>query len=74
MKTSISASSQSHSSFWPEHLEDTYFLCFDEMNLARVEYYLSEILSIIETRRRVDGRIVTDQIVLDKAARGSMTS
>ena len=52
-----------------EHLEEPYFLCFDEMNLARVEYYLSEILSIIETRRRVDGRIVTDQIILDKAAR-----
>lgn len=25
-----------------------YFLCLDEMNLARVEYYLSDILSIIE--------------------------
>lgn len=52
-----------------EHLEEPYFLCFDEMNLARVEYYLSEFLSIIETRRRVNGKIVTDQIILDKAAR-----
>lgn len=43
-----------------EHLAEPYFLCFDEMNLARVEYYLSEFLSIIATRRRVDGRIITD--------------
>lgn len=35
-----------------------YFLCLDEMNLARVEYYLSDILSIIETRKiRDNGRI-----------------
>lgn len=27
-----------------------YFVCLDEMNLARVEYYLSEYLSIIESR------------------------
>ena len=34
-----------------------YFLCLDEMNLARVEYYLSDILSVIETRDFKDGRI-----------------
>lgn len=39
-------------------LNKPYFLCLDEMNLARVEYYLSDILSIIETRKvREDGRI-----------------
>ena len=27
-----------------------YILCLDEMNLARVEYYMSDILSVIETR------------------------
>lgn len=37
-----------------------YFLCLDEMNLARVEYYLSDILSIIETREYVDGKVTTD--------------
>lgn len=52
-----------------EHLEEPYFLCFDEMNLARVEYYLSEFLSMIETRRRIGGRIITDPIILDKAAK-----
>lgn len=39
-----------------------YFLCLDEMNLARVEYYMSDILSAIETRRNVSGVIVTDPI------------
>ncbi len=52
-----------------EHLEVPYFLCLDEMNLARVEYYLSDFLSIIETRRHAGSRIVTDQIVLDQAAK-----
>lgn len=51
-----------------EHLDQPYFLCLDEMNLARVEYYLSDFLSVIETRRHAGGRIVTDQIHLDKAA------
>ena len=31
--------------------EIPYFICLDEMNLARVEYYFSDILSLMETRR-----------------------
>lgn len=38
------------------------FLCLDEMNLARVEYYLSDFLSVIESREKNDGRIVTEVI------------
>ena len=38
------------------------------MNLARVEYYLSDFLSIIETRKRHNNRVVTDVINLEKAA------
>lgn len=39
------------------------FLCMDEMNLARVEYYLSDFLSIIESREwDVDGVITTTPI------------
>ena len=38
-------------------------LCLDEMNLARVEYYLSDFLSVIESRDRDDsGKVVTDRI------------
>ena len=40
-----------------------YFLCLDEMNLARVEYYMSDILSAIETRRYESSRIVTDPVI-----------
>ena len=40
-----------------------YFLCLDEMNLARVEYYMSDILSAIETRRYERGMIITDPVV-----------
>lgn len=41
-----------------------HFLCLDEMNLARVEYYLSDFLSIIETRdRKENGAIETDALV-----------
>ena len=39
------------------------FLCLDEMNLARVEYYLSDFLSVIESReKKADGKIVTGPI------------
>ena len=38
-------------------------LCLDEMNLARVEYYLSDFLSVIESRVKAkDGSILTDPI------------
>lgn len=39
------------------------FLCLDEMNLARVEYYLSDFLSVIESREKIDGgNVITDKI------------
>lgn len=42
-----------------------HFICLDEMNLARVEYYFSDILSIMETRKRKDG-IKTDKLIKDE--------
>ena len=50
-----------------------YFLCLDEMNLARVEYYLSDILSVIETRDFKDGSIQTVPL-LDNTYYGADTS
>ena len=38
------------------------FLCLDEMNLARVEYYFSDFLSVIESREKENGHIVTESI------------
>jgi 5-methylcytosine-specific restriction endonuclease McrBC GTP-binding regulatory subunit McrB len=40
-----------------------FFLCLDEMNLAPVEQYFAEYLSVIETRKTVSGKIVTDPLV-----------
>ncbi len=40
-----------------------HLICLDEMNLARVEYYLSDYLSIIESRKKVGQDIRTDSIV-----------
>lgn len=37
----------------------------DEMNLAAVEHYFSDFLSIVETRHRHDGLVVTDPLPLD---------
>ena len=41
-----------------------YVLCLDEMNLARVEYYLSDFLSVMETRDvNEQGNIVSAPLV-----------
>lgn len=40
-----------------------YFLCLDEMNLASVEQYFAEYLSVIESRKWDNGEIVTDPII-----------
>lgn len=42
-----------------------YFVCLDEMNLARVEYYFSDLLSLLETRRWSGDRIRTSRIFRD---------
>ncbi len=36
----------------PENAARAYFLCLDELNLARVEHYLAEVLSAMETPTR----------------------
>lgn len=51
-----------------EDTETPYFLCLDEMNLAPVEQYFAEYLSVIESRKsHNDGTITTDPI-LEKSA------
>ena len=47
-----------------EETEVPYFLCLDEMNLAPVEQYFAEYLSVIESRKAdSDGNITTDPIL-----------
>lgn len=41
------------------------FVLLDEMNLAAVEHYFSDFLSVIETRRRTGGSIITDILPID---------
>ncbi len=40
-----------------------YILCLDEMNLARVEYYFSDFLSIIETRYFENSTIISEPLI-----------
>ena len=46
-----------------KHTDVPFFLCLDEMNLAPVEQYFAEYLSIIETRQIKEGKLVTDFII-----------
>lgn len=43
-----------------------YILCLDEMNLARVEYYMSDILSVIETREFDENKKITSKPLVSK--------
>lgn len=46
------------------HPKVPFFVCLDEMNLAPVEEYFADFLSVIESRKRKkDGSVVTDAIV-----------
>ncbi|KOP64868.1 ATPase [Bacillus sp. FJAT-18019] len=47
----------------PENQHKPYFICLDEMNLARVEYYFSDVLSVIETQEWKQDRIVTSALI-----------
>lgn len=50
------------------HPDLPYIVVLDEMNLSRVEYYFSDILSILESRKRIDGNIVTSNIIKEELA------
>lgn len=55
---------------WGNWLSDKkmpYFLCLDEMNLAPVEQYFAEYLSVVESRRLDDGEIKSDPLVDEKS-------
>lgn len=55
----------------PENGHKPYFICLDEMNLARVEHYFSDLLSVLETQDWQEGKIRTQDLIsstlLDKA-------
>ena len=48
------------------HPDEPFFIILDEMNLARVEHYFSDFLSVLETRERGEGDVIyTSPIVSD---------
>ena len=40
-----------------------FFVCLDEMNLAPVEEYFAEFLSVLESRKKVGDKILTDPLL-----------
>ncbi|WP_029271263.1 McrB family protein [Virgibacillus alimentarius] len=45
-----------------------FFVLLDEMNLARVEYYFSDILSVMESRRWKDGKVTSSNLLSKETA------
>ena len=50
-----------------ENPEIPYFLCLDEMNLAPVEQYFAEYLSVVESRKADDNGMITTDPILKKS-------
>ena len=46
-----------------QHENVPFFVCLDEMNLAAVELYFAEFLSILESRKDVDGTIKSEPLI-----------
>lgn len=46
-----------------DHKDKPYFVVLDEMNLARVEYYFSDILSVMESRAWKEKEIETSAVL-----------
>lgn len=49
-----------------ENRDRPHFLLLDEMNLARVEYYFSDVLSVMESRSFEDGELTSSTINPDR--------
>lgn len=43
--------------------EIPFFVCMDEMNLAPVEQYFAEFLSVLESRKLIDGKITSEPLL-----------
>ncbi|MBQ9217844.1 MAG: hypothetical protein IJ160_06725 [Muribaculaceae bacterium] len=47
--------------------EVPFFVCLDEMNLAPVEQYFAEFLSVLESRKIVNGEIISEPLISREA-------
>lgn len=57
-----------------EYPEKPFFFILDEMNLARVEHYFSDYLSVIETRGRKNDKIETDHLLSKEMLKNAKNS
>ncbi|GAF66056.1 ATPase AAA [Bacillus sp. TS-2] len=48
--------------------ERPYFVLLDEMNLARVEHYFSDLLSVMESRKWENGELITSMLLSEEIA------
>lgn len=48
------------------HPDVPFFVCLDEMNLAPVEQYFAEFLSVLESRTKVNGKIVSEPLIKEE--------
>jgi 5-methylcytosine-specific restriction enzyme B len=48
--------------------KEPYFVLLDEMNLARVEHYFSDVLSVMESRHWKNGKIVSSKLLSKEIA------
>lgn len=46
-------------------LDKPFFVCLDEMNLSRVEYYFSDFLSLMETKKKTNAGCFSEKIFHD---------
>lgn len=53
-----------------ENPERQFFVLLDEMNIARVEYYLAEVLSLVEERRQEGDAIVSPPLAPNATGEG----
>ncbi|MCC8112758.1 MAG: hypothetical protein LIP03_01950 [Bacteroidales bacterium] len=51
-----------------------FFVCLDEMNLAPVEHYFAEFLSVLESRKLKNGVIVSEPIVKPEVIQANLNS
>ncbi len=51
-----------------ENPEVPHFLCLDEMNLAPVEQYFAEYLSVVESRKADENGVITTDPILKKSS------
>ncbi len=48
------------------NLDKPYFICLDEMNLSRVEYYFSDFLSLMETKKKPGNESYSERLFYDE--------